>query len=54
MFSMPGGWEFMMIIAVIAFFFGGSKALDAIKNAGKEINEVKKEVEEITDITKKL
>ena len=58
MFNMPGGWELIMVMAVIAFLFGGNKALDSLKNTTKDLRDIKhdlkKEVEEIKDITPKI
>ncbi len=58
MFNMPGGWELIVIVAVIVFLFGGNKALDSLKNTTKDIRDIKrdlkKEVDEIKDITPKL
>ncbi len=52
--SIPGGWELILIIVIIAILFGGSKALNSLKAAGKEAYKVKKEVDDIKNITKKL
>ena len=58
MFTMPGGWEWIMVMAVIAFLFGGNKALDSLKNTTKDISDIKrdlkKEVDDIKNITPKI
>jgi Sec-independent protein translocase protein TatA len=51
--NLPGGWELIVIVIVIIIFFGGPKIKDAIKEAGKTAFKVKKEIDDIKDITKK-
>lgn len=51
--SMPGGWEILIIVVLLIIIFGGNKAKSAVKNFGKGIYKIKKEVDEIKDITKK-
>ncbi len=53
MFQLPGGWEIILIVVIIILLFGGTKAKSAIKKMGKGIYRAKKEVDEITDLTKK-
>ncbi|MCP4135932.1 MAG: hypothetical protein GY754_33495 [bacterium] len=52
--SLPGGWEIVLVIIVIAVLFGGPKAIDSLKNTGKSLYKAKKEIDDIKDITKKL
>ena len=54
MIQLPGGWEIILIVIVLAVIFGGEKAVKAMKKAGKEAYKVKKEVDNIKDdITRK-
>ncbi|MCK7497083.1 MAG: twin-arginine translocase TatA/TatE family subunit [Comamonadaceae bacterium] len=49
---MPGGGEWLVIIGVIALLFGGSKAMSSVKDLGKEVIKLKKDVEDIKDEVK--
>jgi Sec-independent protein translocase protein TatA len=51
--NLPGGWELIVIVVIIFIFFGGPKAMSAVKEAGKTAFKVKKEIDDIKDITKK-
>ena len=51
--TIPGGWEWIVIILVIIILFGGNKAVSSIKKAGSEFYKVKKDIDNIKDITKK-
>jgi len=51
--NLPGGWELIVIVIIIIIIFGGPKIKDAIKEAGKTAFKVKKEIDDIKDITKK-
>ncbi len=51
--NLPGGWELIIIVVIIIIFFGGPKFKDAIKEAGKSALKVKKEIDDIKNITKK-
>lgn len=53
MFQLPGGWEILIIVVIIILLFSGSKAKSTIKKMGQGIYKAKKEVGEITDLTKK-
>ncbi len=53
MIQLPGGWEIILIVIVVAVIFGGEKAVKAMKKAGQEAYKVKKEVDNIKNITKK-
>ncbi|PKL35449.1 MAG: twin-arginine translocase TatA/TatE family subunit [Spirochaetae bacterium HGW-Spirochaetae-1] len=53
MLQIPGGWEIVIIIVIIAVLFGGDKAMNSLKSAGRGIYKIKKEVDDIKDITKK-
>jgi|GEM_PF-422835 len=46
MISLPGGWELILIAAIIVVLFGGTKALSSL---GRGIYSVKKEVDDIKD-----
>lgn len=48
-FQLPGGGELLVIIGVIALLFGGSKAMESVKDLGKEVNRLKKDVDDIKD-----
>ncbi len=51
--NLPGGWELIIIVVIVIIFFGGPKILDSLKEAGKTAYKVKKEIDDIKDITKK-
>lgn len=53
MIHLPGGWEWILIIVLIIVLFGGSRAIDSMKKAGREVYKLKKEVDDIKDISKK-
>lgn len=42
LFSMPGGWEMVVIILAIVFLFGGKKIPELAQGIGKGIREFKK------------
>ena len=42
MFGLPGGMEWILIIAVILIFFGGKKIPELMKGLGSGIKEFKK------------
>ena len=45
--NFPGGWEIIANIAIIIIIFGGGKVVNSMKNAGKEIYRLKKDVDDI-------
>lgn len=45
--SFPGGAEWLVIIGVIVLLFGGSKAMSSVKDMGKEVYKLKKDVDDI-------
>ncbi len=51
-FNLPGGGEWLVIIGIIALLFGGSKAMSSVKDLGKEVVKLKKDVEDIKDEVK--
>ena len=51
--TIPGGWEWIVIILVIFILFGGNKAVASLKKAGSEIYKFKKDIDDIKDVTKK-
>jgi len=53
MIQLPGGWEMILIVVIIAVLIGGDKAVTAMKKAGKEAWKVKKEVDDIKKISRK-
>jgi len=53
MIQLPGGWEIILLVVIIAVIFGGEKAVNSMKSAGKSLYKVKKEVDDIKDLTKK-
>jgi Sec-independent protein translocase protein TatA len=53
MFQLPGGWEIVVILAVIIILFSGGKAKSTIKKMGQGIYKARKEVDDIKDLTKK-
>ncbi len=44
--GMPGGWELVLIIAIIVLLFGGKKIPELAKGLGKGIKDFKKAVNE--------
>lgn len=40
--SMPGGWEWILIILVVVLLFGGKKIPELMKGLGEGIKEFKK------------
>lgn len=48
-FNLPGGGEWLVIIGIIALLFGGSKAMASMKDMGKEVYKLKKDVDDIKD-----
>lgn len=51
-FQMPGGGELLVIVAIIIVLFGSSKAFSAVKDMGKEVYRLKKEVDDLKDEVK--
>ena len=51
-FSLPGGGEWLVIIAVIILLFGGGKAISSVKDFGKNVQKLKKDVDDIKDEVK--
>jgi len=51
-FSLPGGGEWLVIFGIIAFLFGGSKAMSSVKDMGKEVYKLKKDVDDLKDEVK--
>ena len=47
--SIPGGWELLLIVVVVAVLFGGNRAVSVVKNMGREIYKVKKDVDDLKD-----
>lgn len=54
LFSMPGGGEIFLILAVVLLLFGGKKIPELMKGLGKGINEFKKGKEGIEDELKNI
>ena len=44
-----GGWEIVLILAVVLILFGAKKLPELAKGLGKGINEFKKATREVTD-----
>ena len=51
-FNLPGGGEWLVIIAIIIVLFGGSKAMSSVKDLGKEVYKLKKDVDDLKDEVK--
>ncbi len=51
-FNLPGGGEWLVIIGIIALLFGGSKAMSSMKDMGKEVIKLRKDVEDLKDEVK--
>ncbi len=52
MLGMPSGWELIIIIAVVIILFGGNKAIDRVRDLGKDVYKVKKEIDDLKDMNK--
>jgi len=39
LFGLPGGWEWIVIVAAILLFFGGRKIPELMKGIGKGVRE---------------
>lgn len=48
--SMPGIWELIIILLIIIVLFGGNKAFATIKEMGREVQKIKKKLEDFEDI----
>ncbi len=46
-FSMPGGWEMIIIVLVVLIFFGAKKIPELARGLGKGIREFKDATKEI-------
>ena len=46
---MPGGWEWLIILAVALLLFGGSRLAGLGKGVGRSIREFKEEVKAVDD-----
>ncbi len=51
-FQLPGGGELLVIIAIIVVLFGSSKAVSTMKDLGKEVYRLKKDVDDLKDEVK--
>jgi len=51
-FNLPGGGEWLVIIAIIVVLFGGSRAMSSVKDLGKEVYKLKKDVDDLKDEVK--
>ncbi len=51
-FNLPGGGEWLVIIGIIVLLFGGSKAMSSVKDLGKEVYKLKKDVNDLKDEVK--
>jgi len=48
--NLPGGWEWILIIAIIVILFGGGRAVASMKKAGSEIYRIKKDIDDIKNV----
>ena len=46
---MPGGWEWLIILAVALLLFGGSRLAGLGKGVGRSIREFKEEVKSVEE-----
>jgi sec-independent protein translocase protein TatA len=51
--SMPGGWEWIVIIFVVLLLFGGKKIPELARGLGRGIREFKDATKEVKDEFKK-
>ena len=51
--SMPGGWEWILIILAVVLLFGGKKIPELMKGLGQGMKEFKKARNEADDLPKK-
>jgi Sec-independent protein translocase protein TatA len=51
-FQLPGGGELLVIIGIITLLFGGNKAISSVKDLGKEVYKLKKDVDDLKDEVK--
>ncbi len=49
LFSMPGGWEWIVVVLAIVLFFGGKKIPELARGLGKGIREFKDATKEVKD-----
>ncbi|GMW01399.1 MAG: hypothetical protein AMXMBFR84_25360 [Candidatus Hydrogenedentota bacterium] len=49
MFSMPGGWEWIIIAFIVVVIFGAGKLPQAARSMGQAINEFKEGVKKKDD-----
>ncbi|WBT07689.1 Sec-independent protein translocase subunit TatA [Corynebacterium sp. SCR221107] len=47
--SLPGGWELVLIIAVIVLLFGAKKLPDAARSLGRSMRIFKSEIKEMNN-----
>ena len=51
-FQLPGGSELIVIAIIFIILFGGGKAISSAKKLGKDVSELKKNVDDIKDEVK--
>lgn len=49
MLSMPGGWEWIIILVVVLLLFGGKKIPELMKGVGKGVRSFKEGLNDVTD-----
>ena len=49
MLSMPGGWEWLVILGIVVVLFGGKKIPELAKGLGQGIKNFKKEIKNDDD-----
>lgn len=47
--SMPGGWEWIIILVVVLLLFGGKKIPELMKGVGKGVRSFKEGLNDVTD-----
>jgi sec-independent protein translocase protein TatA len=50
MLGMSGGWEWLVVLAIVVILFGGKKIPELAKGLGKGIKNFKQEMKEVEEV----
>ncbi|MEO1937925.1 MAG: twin-arginine translocase TatA/TatE family subunit [Sulfurimonas sp.] len=50
MLGMSGGWEWLVVLAIVVILFGGKKIPELAKGLGKGIKNFKQEMKEVDEV----